>query len=253
MKRQNKQAAPPEQPFWETKSLEALDAAEWESLCDGCGRCCLVKLEDEDTGEVHFTNIACRLFDAATCRCSDYRQRRRRVRDCLKLGPDLVRELPWLPPTCAYRLVAEGRRLAWWHPLVSGSPETVHEAGISVRGRVAASEADLELEAYPSYIVSWPAKVPKAARPPSQAGAGSSKPRRSQPEGAKLGKPKAGKSKAERASPATETAESPRAKPSPKSSPKSSPKPSPKPSPQPKTSLRSKRGARRPRAMVEAT
>jgi uncharacterized cysteine cluster protein YcgN (CxxCxxCC family) len=225
MTRQDKPAAAPAQPFWETKTLEVLDAAEWESLCDGCGRCCLVKLEDEDTGEVHFTNIACRLFDAATCRCSDYRQRRRRVRDCLKLGPELVRELPWLPPTCAYRLVAEGRRLAWWHPLVSGSRETVHQAGISVRGRVAASETDLELEAYPSNIVSWPAKVPKAARPPSKAAAGALKGGEPQPDGARPETSQPGRVPRTKAAEAAE----------------------------PKPALRSKRAARRPRAVVDAT
>jgi uncharacterized protein len=151
-------------PYWETKPLEAMNEAEWESLCDGCGRCCLVKLEDEDTGEIHFTNIACRLLDASTCRCSDYRRRARRVRDCIKLTPDLARGLTWLPPTCAYRLLGEGRRLPWWHPLVSGSPDTVQEAGISVRGRIAASERDIEVDTYPDYIVSWPAKVPKGAK-----------------------------------------------------------------------------------------
>ena len=158
-------AAEDERPFWDWKPLEALDAAEWESLCDGCGRCCLVKLEDEDTGAVHFTDIACRLFDTNTCRCGDYARRRRRVRDCLKLTPDLARALAWLPPTCAYRLRAEGRPLAWWHPLVSGSAETVHAAGISVRGRVAASERDVKLDDYPEHIVSWPTKVPRRAKP----------------------------------------------------------------------------------------
>lgn len=157
-----------DRPFWESKPLEALDAAEWESLCDSCGRCCLVKLEDEDTGAVHFTDIACRLFDAATCRCSDYAHRHRRVRDCLKLTADLARALAWLPPTCAYRLRAEGRPLAWWHPLVSGSAETVHTAGISVRGRIAASEREVKLKDYPDHIVRWPAKVPRRAkRPPA--------------------------------------------------------------------------------------
>jgi uncharacterized protein len=154
----------PEKPFWETKPLEALDAAEWESLCDGCGRCCLVKLEDEDDGSIHFTNIGCRLLDGESCRCSDYRQRRRRVRDCIKLTPELARELTWLPPTCAYRLIGEGRRLMWWHPLVSGSAETVHTAGVSVRGRVAASERELELDDYPNHIVTWPRRVPRVAR-----------------------------------------------------------------------------------------
>jgi uncharacterized cysteine cluster protein YcgN (CxxCxxCC family) len=108
-------------PFWKQKALEALNPAEWESLCDGCGRCCLVKLEDEDSGEIHFTDIACKHFNAGTCRCADYAHRRRRVRDCIKLTPAKVRTLSWLPPTCAYRLVADGRDLAWWHPLVSGS------------------------------------------------------------------------------------------------------------------------------------
>jgi uncharacterized protein len=164
MKQPRKNSIGDAAPFWESKPLEALDQAEWESLCDGCGRCCLVKLEDEDTGAVHFTNVSCRLLDTANCRCSDYRQRRRRVRDCIKLTPDLARSLKWLPPTCAYRLIGEGRRLPWWHPLVSGTPETVREAGISVQGRIAAAETDVELDAYPDYIVSWPGKVPKGAK-----------------------------------------------------------------------------------------
>src|SRR3984885_3979802 len=152
------------EPFWRTKTLEEMSAREWESLCDGCGRCCLVKLEDEDTGQIHFTDIGCKLLDGESCRCTDYARRRRRVRDCVKLTPDAVRSLAWLPSTCAYRVVAEGRNLAWWHPLVSGSPETVHEAGVSVRTRIAASEDSIELDAYPDYIVSWPGKVPKTAR-----------------------------------------------------------------------------------------
>jgi uncharacterized cysteine cluster protein YcgN (CxxCxxCC family) len=152
-----------EQPFWRRKSLDAMSSAEWESLCDGCGRCCLVKLEDEDTGQIHFTDIACKLFDAATCRCADYARRRRKVSDCLKLTPAAVRSLTWLPPSCAYRLIAEGRDLPSWHPLESGSPETVHAAGVSVRGRVAALETDLALDDYPGHIVAWPGKWP---RPP---------------------------------------------------------------------------------------
>jgi uncharacterized cysteine cluster protein YcgN (CxxCxxCC family) len=149
--------------YWE-KPLEDLTAPEWESLCDGCGRCCLVKLEDEDTGRVYFTDVACRLLDVETCRCADYAHRRRRVRDCLKLTPDLATSLHWLPPTCAYRLRAEGRPLAWWHPLVSGSSETVHEAGISVRGRVELTETDLKTDDYADHIVSWPGRSPRAAR-----------------------------------------------------------------------------------------
>jgi uncharacterized cysteine cluster protein YcgN (CxxCxxCC family) len=143
-------------PFWRAKTLEDMSTEEWESLCDGCGRCCLVKLEDEDTGEVHFTNIGCKLLDGESCRCTDYRRRRRRVRDCIKLTPQTVRSLSWLPPTCAYRLVADGRDLAWWHPLVSGSETTVHEAGVSVRGRVSASEDDVPTELWPDHIVKWP-------------------------------------------------------------------------------------------------
>ncbi len=155
----------PNDPYWETKPLEALTQKEWESLCDGCGRCCLVKLEDEDTGKVHFTDIACRLFDEKSCRCSNYQQRRRKVKDCLKLTPAMVRALPWLPPTCAYRLRAEGRPLKWWHPLVSGSAETVHKAGISVRGRVSLSESELPIEDYEDHIMAWPGRSPRVADP----------------------------------------------------------------------------------------
>jgi uncharacterized protein len=130
-------------PFWKTKSLEELSQPEWESLCDGCGKCCLAKLEDEDTGEIHWTSVACRLFDAATCRCSDYEHRLERLADCVRLTPQNVRTIPWLPSTCAYRIVAAGGDLPAWHPLVSGDRESVHRAGISVRGRISAGEADI--------------------------------------------------------------------------------------------------------------
>jgi uncharacterized cysteine cluster protein YcgN (CxxCxxCC family) len=152
-------------PFWKAKTLEALNPAEWESLCDGCGRCCLVKLEDEDSGEIHFTDIACKLFNTGTCRCTDYAHRRRRVHDCIKLTPATVRSLGWLPKTCAYRLLAEGRDLAWWHPLVSGSAMSVHEAGVSVRGRISVSESQVQLADYPDHIVDWPGKAPRTAQP----------------------------------------------------------------------------------------
>ena len=151
-------------PFWKGRELEDFSKEEWESLCDGCGRCCLVKLEDEDTAEIYFTSVGCKLLDGKTCRCTDYKQRRRRVRDCVKLTPQEVRSLRWLPPTCAYKLVAEGEDLKWWHPLVSGSAKTVHEAGISVQDKVVASETDVPLEALPEFIVSWPGKFPKGAK-----------------------------------------------------------------------------------------
>jgi uncharacterized cysteine cluster protein YcgN (CxxCxxCC family) len=147
-----------EAPFWQKKPLEALNEKEWESLCDGCGRCCLVKLEDEDNGDIYFTDIACRLFETTTCSCTHYAKRHRKVADCIKLTPKAVRGLKWLPPTCAYRLISEGRDLYWWHPLVSGTRETVHEAKISVRGRVSNLEDDIEVDDYPSRIVSWPSE-----------------------------------------------------------------------------------------------
>ncbi|MBV8566828.1 MAG: YcgN family cysteine cluster protein [Methylobacteriaceae bacterium] len=147
-------------PFWRAKPLEALSRTEWEALCDGCGRCCLVKLEDADTGEFHFTNIGCRLLDAQRCRCTDYKHRIKRVSDCVKLDVTAVRTLDWLPPTCAYRLVAEGKDLYWWHPLVSGSPDTVHEAKVSIRGKVAALENEVAVERLADFIVSWPGKFP---------------------------------------------------------------------------------------------
>ena len=137
-------------PFWKTKSLAEMTPAEWESLCDGCGRCCLVKLEDEDTGRIHFTDLACKLFDAGTCRCGDYVNRAKRVHDCVKLTPANVGKLNWLPDSCAYRLLDRGKSLRWWHPLVSGRKDTVVEAGISVRGKTTSEIGvpDSELESH---------------------------------------------------------------------------------------------------------
>jgi uncharacterized cysteine cluster protein YcgN (CxxCxxCC family) len=151
-------------PFWRTKTLSEMTQAEWESLCDGCGRCCLNKLIDADSNQTVFTDVGCQLLDGQTCRCTDYAHRQARVPDCVRLTPRNVRRLTWLPPTCGYRLVAEGRALAWWHPLVSGSRETVHQAGVSVRGRVKANEQDVPDDRLEDYIVSWPGRVPKAAR-----------------------------------------------------------------------------------------
>jgi uncharacterized cysteine cluster protein YcgN (CxxCxxCC family) len=152
-----------EVPFWREKSLDSLNETEWESLCDGCARCCLNKLEDEDTGAIAWTDIACSLLDGDACRCRDYPGRSSLVPDCVRLTPDEVRTLSWLPPTCAYRLVAEGRDLYWWHPLLSGDPDSVHEAGISVRGRTVA-EADWPLERWEERVVTWPTRMPRGSR-----------------------------------------------------------------------------------------
>ncbi|MFQ5958701.1 MAG: YcgN family cysteine cluster protein [Alphaproteobacteria bacterium] len=126
---------------------------EWESLCDGCARCCLHKLIDEDTDAVTYTNVACRLLDLGACRCTNYPERKALVPDCVTLTPETARGYGWLPRSCAYRLVAEGKDLAWWHPLVSGDPNTVHEAGVSVRGRAVAEVRAGDLE---DHIVDWP-------------------------------------------------------------------------------------------------
>ena len=138
--------------FWETTPLRALDSGQWESLCDGCGKCCLEKFEDEDTGDMVYSNVACRLLDLETCRCADYMDRRRQVPECIPLTTAVLEDPRWLPQTCAYRLVAEGKPLADWHPLVSGDPGSVRAAGQSVYGRVIPeSEADDPL----MHLIDW--------------------------------------------------------------------------------------------------
>lgn len=160
------ESVPGDTPFWKRKTLEEMTPAEWESLCDGCGRCCLNKLEDWDTGEIVWTELSCRLLDGATCRCSNYENRFEHVPDCVSLDVETVRSVPWLPPNCAYRLVAEGYDLRWWHHLVSGDRQTVHEAGISARGRVR-SEEGLEPEDFEDHLAAWPGEDPgDGIRPP---------------------------------------------------------------------------------------
>jgi len=155
---------PGEVPFWQRKSLAEMTNSEWESLCDGCGKCCLNKLEEEGTDRTYYTDVGCRLLNGHTCRCRDYEHRLEQVDDCVRLTPRSLKTITWLPPSCAYVRLAEGKDLYWWHPLVSGDPETVHIAGVSVRGRVSASEVDVPDKDLEDYIVNWPLKLPKAAR-----------------------------------------------------------------------------------------
>jgi uncharacterized cysteine cluster protein YcgN (CxxCxxCC family) len=146
-------ATPAAEPFWRAKRLRDMSREEWESLCDGCGKCCLHKLQYEDTGEVHYTNVACRLLDLGSCRCTNYDQRQRQVPDCVALKPENLLQLNWLPSTCAYRLLANGKELPWWHPLVTGDPNSVHAAGQSVRGRaIPERKADI----LDHHLVTWP-------------------------------------------------------------------------------------------------
>ena len=140
--------------FWEDKALADLDADQWEQLCDRCGRCCLLKLEDADSGEVVYTGVSCKLLDIERVRCTDYARRRQRVADCVALDAGLAGTTAWLPATCAYRLRAEGKPLPDWHPLVSGDPGSVHAAGISIAGR-AVSERFVHPAALAEHIIRW--------------------------------------------------------------------------------------------------
>ena len=146
-------------PFWKSRPLEELSPTEWESLCDGCGRCCLYRIRSADSPRQHHTDVACRLLNRDTGRCGDYANRLTLVPFCGSFTPKVVRGLDWLPATCGYRLVANGEDLAWWHPLISGDPETVHQAGISVRGRAIPEEKAGKLE---YHAVAWPAAQPGA-------------------------------------------------------------------------------------------
>lgn len=145
-------------PFWKTKTLEEMSKTEWESLCDGCGKCCLNKLEDWDTAEIYWTNIGCELLDCDSCRCKDYENRFDIVSDCIQLTPQVVRTLTWLPPTCGYRLVRDGEDLFGWHPLISGDPKTVHKVGVSVQGRVVPDDGK-PADEYENHLVDWPREI----------------------------------------------------------------------------------------------
>jgi uncharacterized protein len=131
-------------PFWKTKTLAQMSTAEWESLCDGCGKCCLSKIEDEDTAEIFYTSVICRLFDEGSCRCTDYANRSIKVPDCVTLDIQNIGELSWLPKTCAYQLVMDGKDLFPWHHLMCGDVNEVHRQGVSVRGKITAVETELE-------------------------------------------------------------------------------------------------------------
>ena len=130
-----------EKPFWQTKSLQEMTAAEWESLCDGCGLCCLIRFEDEETGEVIPTRVACKLLDQHLCQCKDYVNRKAHVPDCIKLTPWNIDALAWMPPSCAYRRLHEGRDLPSWHPLITGDPDSVHQAGVSIRDQTVSEDS----------------------------------------------------------------------------------------------------------------
>lgn len=141
-----------EQPFWKTIPLSELNNSQWEQLCDGCGKCCLNKLEDEDTGEIHWTNVACQLLDCNSCKCSNYENRQSIMADCIQLTPENVPTIPWLPQTCAYRLVHEGKDLPSWHHLISGDRNAVHTSGNSVKNQTI-SEKDVSVEELEFHII----------------------------------------------------------------------------------------------------
>ena len=142
----------PEKPFWKTKTLTEMTQAEWESLCDGCGKCCLIKLEDAETKELFYTDVACHMLNAKTCQCKDYAKRREVVDDCLQLEVDDVEEFKWLPKSCSYRLLHEGKNLPKWHHLISGDRNMVHKKKKSVKNRVVSETEVMEVA---EHIVYW--------------------------------------------------------------------------------------------------
>jgi uncharacterized cysteine cluster protein YcgN (CxxCxxCC family) len=143
-----------ENRFWETRSLESLNSEEWEALCDGCGRCCLLKLEDQDSGQLFYTNVVCEYHDNERCLCTRYAERCQLVPDCIEVTPDVARNANWLPDTCAYRLLARGKPLYDWHPLLSGDADSVHQADVSVRGKTV-SEQYVHPDELEEHLVHW--------------------------------------------------------------------------------------------------
>ena len=141
-------------PFWHEKTLDEMSQEEWESLCDGCGKCCVIKLEDVDDGTIYQTDVACRLLDSATCRCTNYACRKKFVPDCVALTPQNLDQLPWMPYDCAYRRLNEGRGLASWHPLITGDPNSTHAANMSVQNKVFC-EDNIDENDYPHHIKDW--------------------------------------------------------------------------------------------------
>ena len=139
--------------FWKGKTLEKLSPEEWEALCDGCGQCCLYKLEDEDSGDLYLTNVVCRFLDRRSCQCQVYAERHQVVPTCVQLTPKNVLELKWIPPTCAYRLVAEGKPLPGWHPLISGDKRSLKKTEFFIGGR-AISECEVDMHDLENYVIS---------------------------------------------------------------------------------------------------
>lgn len=141
-------------PYWQRKRLQSMTAEEWEGLCDGCGKCCLTKLQDADTDEVYYTDLACEYMDHTRCQCTTYATRQQKVPDCIVLTPETIRDFGWLPQTCAYRLLSEDKPLPSWHPLVSGDPESVHRAHVSVREKTIPNSQVPEQD-WEEHIIHW--------------------------------------------------------------------------------------------------
>ncbi len=140
--------------YWRHTPLDQMSTDEWERLCDGCGKCCVIKLEDYDDGTIYYTDIGCTLLDGSTCSCTNYPKRKSIVPDCVILSPSNLDALPWMPQTCAYRLLHEGKDLPNWHPLVTGDPSTTHTSGHSVMGKIF-TEGDIAEDDYPDHIKDW--------------------------------------------------------------------------------------------------